>query len=63
MENIPAIKDCNGRIITISIEKANSLNIYYSSVFSSEGNIPNRYSARWLEEGHSDSYSQGRWSI
>jgi hypothetical protein len=40
-ENIPAIKDCNGRIITDSIKKANSLNFYYSSVFSSEGNIPN----------------------
>ena len=40
-ENIPAIKDCNGRIITDSIEKANTLNFYYSSVFSSEGNIPN----------------------
>jgi len=40
MENIPAIKNCNGRIITDSIEKANSLNFYYSTVFSSEGNIP-----------------------
>jgi hypothetical protein len=40
-KNIPAIKDCNGRIITDSIEKANTLNFYYSSVFSSEGNIPN----------------------
>jgi len=40
-ENIPAIKACNGRIITDSIEKANSLNLYYSSVFSSEGNILN----------------------
>jgi len=39
--NIPAIKDCNGLIITYSIQKANSLNFYYSSVFSSEGNIPN----------------------
>ena len=39
-ENIPAIKDFNGRIITDSREKANSLNFYYSSVFSSEGNIP-----------------------
>jgi hypothetical protein len=39
-ENIPTIKDCNGRIITDSIEKANSLNFYYSTVFSSEGNIP-----------------------
>jgi hypothetical protein len=40
-ENIPAIKDWNGRIITDSIEKATTLNFYYSSVFSSEGNIPN----------------------
>jgi hypothetical protein len=40
-ENIPVIKDCNGRIITDSIEKANSLKFYYSSVFSSECNIPN----------------------
>jgi len=31
---------CNGRIITDSIEKANSFNIYYSTVFSSEFNIP-----------------------
>jgi hypothetical protein len=40
-DNIPAIKDCNGRIITDSIEKANNLNFYYSSVFSREGNITN----------------------
>jgi hypothetical protein len=40
-ENIPAIKDCNGRIITDSIEKANSLNFYYYSVFSREDIIPN----------------------
>ena len=33
-ENIPAIKDCNDLI-----ERANSLNCYYSSVLSSEGNI------------------------
>jgi len=39
-ENIPAIKDSNGRIITYSIEKVNSFNFYYSTVFSSEGNIP-----------------------
>ena len=39
-ENIPTITGCNGRIITDSIEKASSLNFYYSSVFSSEGNIP-----------------------
>ena len=38
-ENIPAIKDCTGRIITDAIEKANTFNSYYSSVFSSEGNI------------------------
>ena len=38
-ENIPAIKDCTGRIITDAIEKANTLNSYYSTVFSSEGNI------------------------
>jgi len=40
-ENIPAIKDCNGRNITDSIEKANSLNFYYYLVLSSEDNIPN----------------------
>ena len=39
-ENIPTIKDCNVRIITNSIERANSLNFYYLSVFSNEGNIP-----------------------
>jgi len=38
-ENIPAIKDCNGWPIIDLIEKANSLNYYCSSVFSSEGNI------------------------
>jgi len=40
MKNIPAIKDSNGRVITDSTEKANSLNFCYSSVFSSQGNIP-----------------------
>jgi hypothetical protein len=39
-ENIPAIKDYKGRIITDSIDKANSFNSYYSTVFSSESNIP-----------------------
>ena len=39
-ENIPAIKDPYGRIITDSIDKANPFNSYYSIVFSSEGNIP-----------------------
>ncbi|PNF22005.1 hypothetical protein B7P43_G17606 [Cryptotermes secundus] len=39
-ENIPAIKDGNGRLITDAIEKASSLNCYYSSVFSCERSIP-----------------------
>jgi hypothetical protein len=39
-ENIPAIKDCHGQIITDAIEKANTFNSNYSTVFSSEGNIP-----------------------
>ena len=38
-ENTPAIEDCNGRIITDAIEKANTFNCYYSTVFSNEGNI------------------------
>jgi len=38
-EYIPAIKDCNGRIITDSIEKVNSFNSFYSTVFSSKGSI------------------------
>ena len=37
---IPAINEGNGRIITDSIEKANKFNFYYSTIFSSEGNIP-----------------------
>jgi hypothetical protein len=39
-ENIPAIKGYNGRIITDSIDNANSFNSYYSTDFSSEGKIP-----------------------
>ena len=39
-ENIPTIKDCNGRTTTDPIQKANSLNYYYYSVYSGEGNIP-----------------------
>jgi hypothetical protein len=39
-ENIPAIKDGNGQLVTDSIEKANSLNLYYSSVFNCEHCIP-----------------------
>jgi len=38
-ENIPTMKDCNGQIITDMIEKANTFNFNYSTVFSSEGNI------------------------
>ena len=38
-ENIPAIKDCNGRNIRGATEKANTINSYYSTLFSSEGNI------------------------
>jgi hypothetical protein len=40
-ENIPDIKDCNGRIMTDSREKANCLNFYNSPVFTGEGKIPN----------------------
>jgi len=36
---MPVIKDYNGRIITDAIEKANTFNSYYSTVFSSEGSI------------------------
>jgi hypothetical protein len=39
-ENIPAIKDVNGRLVTDPIEKANSLNFYYFSIFSCERSIP-----------------------
>jgi hypothetical protein len=38
-----SIKDCNGRIITDAIEKANTFNSYYSTVFSNEGDIPYIY--------------------
>jgi hypothetical protein len=39
MENIPAIKNCNDRIITDSIGKARSLNFYYASPFGCSQNI------------------------
>jgi hypothetical protein len=39
-ENIPRIKDCNGRLNIVSIEMANSLNSYYVSVFGCQRNIP-----------------------
>jgi hypothetical protein len=38
-ENIPAMKDVSGRLVTDSLEKANILNIY-SSAFSCERSIP-----------------------
>jgi hypothetical protein len=44
-ENIPAIKDSNGTIITDPTKKANILNSYYASVFSYDRNIPNIKSA------------------
>jgi hypothetical protein len=37
-DNIPSIKDSNGRIITDATEKANTFNTYYSTVFSSQDN-------------------------
>jgi len=40
LENIPAIKDGSGQIITDPTEKANSLNFYYSTIFSREECIP-----------------------
>jgi hypothetical protein len=39
-ENIPAIKDHNGALITDPLEKANSLNSYYASLFSCESSNP-----------------------
>ena len=38
-ENIPSIKDRNGRIITDAIEKAKTFNSYYTTVFGNDGNI------------------------
>ena len=39
-ENIPAMKDCSGGLITDSADKANNLKNYYASVFSCEREIP-----------------------
>jgi len=39
-ESVQAIKDLNGKLITYTTEKANSLNSYYASLFSCERNIP-----------------------
>jgi hypothetical protein len=38
-ENILAIKDCNGGLITDPVDNANVLNHYYASVFCSEQDI------------------------
>lgn len=54
MENIPAIKDCNDRIITHSIGKASSLNFHYTSVFGCERNIPQ------IKQTHSGEPFNGR---
>jgi hypothetical protein len=40
IENIQVIKDHNGTLITDPLEKANSLNSYYASLFSCERNNP-----------------------
>ena len=39
-ENIPAIKDGSGLIITDPTDKANSLNFYFSTIFSKEECLP-----------------------
>ena len=39
-ENIPAIKDHNGKLVTDPLEKANLLNSYYASLFSCRSNKP-----------------------
>jgi len=38
--NIPAMKSCNGGLITDPVDKANNLNNYYESVFNCERDIP-----------------------
>jgi hypothetical protein len=39
-ESIPTLKDHNGKLITQPIEKANTLNSYYASIFSCERTSP-----------------------
>ena len=48
MENIPVIKDCNGRLITDPVDMVNILNSYYVSVFSCKRVIPD------INSTHSD---------
>ena len=38
-DNIPTIKDCNGRLINDSIDKGNSLNSCYATLFGCERNV------------------------
>ena len=47
-ENVPAIKNCNGGLITDPVDKANNLNNYYASVFSCKRDIPD------INSTHSD---------
>jgi hypothetical protein len=47
-DNIPAIKDCKGGLITDPVDKADHLSNYYASVFSCERNI------RDINSTHSD---------
>jgi hypothetical protein len=39
-ENIPVIKDRNGKLVTEPLEKANTLNSYFASIFSCKRNNP-----------------------
>jgi len=54
-ENIPSIKDSNGRIVTDAKDKANTFNTYYSTVFSSQGTTPHTQSRNTGEPFKSDS--------
>jgi len=39
-ESIPAVRDQNGNLVTVPIEKAKFLNSYHASLFSCEGDNP-----------------------
>ena len=45
-KNIPAIKVCNGGLITDPVDKANNFNNYYASVFRCKRDIPDINSTR-----------------
>jgi hypothetical protein len=57
MDNIPAIKDCNGGLITDPIDKAKNLNNYYASIFSCELEIAD------INSPHSDKHFTIKISI